>query len=295
MVLFRIEVDGRRQLARGSVEEGPTELLPFEVTLDGLLAAGGDALVAASRGAGVGPVPAGARLLTPLEGQEVWAAGVTYRRSRQARMDESTAPDHYARVYEAERPELFFKAAAGRVRGAGAPIAIRADSGWDVPEPELGLVLDASGRVAGYVVGNDVSSRSIEGENPLYLPQAKVYDGSCAVGPGIVPVDEAPPLEQMRITLRVERRSAAVFVDEVAVADLHRTPADLAAWLFRASSFPVGVVLLTGTSIVPEPDFTLVEGDVVEITLPGVGTLRNPVEVVGRATIPPVATVGDRP
>lgn len=281
VALFRVEIAGRGRLARGPVEGPPTELLPVHVTVDALLGGGGDALQRALRGPGAGPVPADVRLLAPLGTQEIWAAGVTYRRSREARMEESEAPDHYARVYDAERPELFMKAAPGRARGPDESIAIRADSGWDVPEPELGLVIDAAGAIAGYVVGNDVSSRSIEGDNPLYLPQAKVYDGSCAIGPCIVPVGDAPALRDMRIRLWVTRQGRLVFADEVEVSELRRSPDELAAWLFRASSFPVGVVLLTGTSIVPDAGFTLQAGDDVEIALPGVGVLRNTVDVVG--------------
>lgn len=281
MAVFKVEVDGHERLARGPAEGRPIALLPPDVTIDGLLAAGDDALSTVVRGRDDGPVPETARLLAPIGSQEIWAAGVTYRRSREARMEESEVPDHYARVYDADRPELFLKATPGRARGPGDPVGIRADSGWDVPEPEVGLVLDASGRLAGYVIGNDVSSRSIEGENPLYLPQAKIYDGSCAIGPGLVPLDEAPSLQDMRIALRVTRQGRAIFTDQVDVSELHRTPAELAEWLFRASSFPVGVVLLTGTSIVPDPGFSLMAGDQVEIALPGVGVLRNGVEVVG--------------
>jgi 2-dehydro-3-deoxy-D-arabinonate dehydratase len=214
-----------------------------------------DALAAELRGPSAGPVPAGARIIAPIGGQEVWAAGVTYTRSRDARVLESGTPDHYERVYLAERPELFLKAASGRVRGPGEPVGIRADSGWDVPEPELAVVADSAGKIVGYLNGNDMSSRSIEGENPLYLPQAKIYTGSCAVGPCLATPDEVP--------------------------DLHRSPDDLVRWLFRALDFPVGVVLLTGTAIVPPPDFTLRTGDEVIIATTGLGELRNVVEVVG--------------
>jgi 2-dehydro-3-deoxy-D-arabinonate dehydratase len=226
-------------------------------------------------------VPAGARVLCPLENQEVWASGVTFERSREARNEEAGPVDIYDRVYEAERPELFLKAAPGRVRGPGEPIGVRADSGWDVPEPELALVANAAGDLVAYTVGNDVSSRSIEGENALYLPQAKIFTGSCALGPALVPVQEVPPLPELTVRLEIRRGDEAIFGDEVSLGALRRTPAELLGWLFQALDFPAGVVLLTGTSIVPPPELTLAAGDVVRIAVPGVGTLVNPVEVVG--------------
>src|SRR3954464_12082948 len=198
MALWRVQTAGGSRVARGPVDGGPVELLAG--SLDAPVAAGS---LVAGRG---GPGPAGSVLLAPVEGQEVWAAGVTYAASRTARNDESKgAHDFYDKVYDAERPELFFKAAPGRVRGPGGLIGVRADSGWDVPEPELALVVSAAGEIVGYTIGNDVSSRSIEGENPLYLPQAKVYRGSCALGPCIVPVDGAPPAESMEISLTISR------------------------------------------------------------------------------------------
>jgi 2-dehydro-3-deoxy-D-arabinonate dehydratase len=184
-------------------------------------------------------------------------------------------------VYAAERPELFLKAVPGRVRGPGEPIGVRADSGWDVPEPELALVANATGELVAYTVGNDVSSRSIEGENPLYLPQAKVFTGSCALGPALVPVEDVPPLAELSVRLEIRRGDGVVFGDEVSLEALRRSPAELLGWLFQALDFPAGVVLLTGTSIVPPPELTLAAGDVVGITVPGVGSLVNPVEVVG--------------
>ncbi|MDQ7906319.1 fumarylacetoacetate hydrolase family protein [Phytohabitans sp. ZYX-F-186] len=219
----------------------------------------------------------------PVDAQEVWAAGVTYQRSREGRREESEQAGHaglYDHVYTAPRPEIFFKATAGRVVGDGEPVGIRADSGWDVPEAELGLVVNAAGEVFGYTVGNDVSSRSIEGENPLYLPQAKVYTRSCALGPAIVPVWEAGP-GPFPVAVRVEREGAVAWSAETSTARLARTPADLVSWLTRALDFPAGVVLLTGTGAVPDRDFTLQAGDVVTIDVAGVGTLRNPVMVVG--------------
>jgi len=281
MALWQVLAGGERRLARGPAGAGPQELLAASLTVDSLLGAAPGALAAALRGPGAGPVPAGARVLAPVGGQEVWAAGVTYTRSLDARMLESGTPDPYERVYQAERPELFLKAVPGRVRGPGDPVGIRSDSGWDVPEPELAVVADRNGHIAGYLNGNDMSSRSIEGENPLYLPQAKIYTGSCAIGPCLATPDEVPGLKSLLITLRVVRGGAEIISDTVKVADLHRRPDDLVRWLFRALDFPVGVVLLTGTAIVPPPDFTLRAGDEVIIETTGLGELRNVVEVVG--------------
>ena len=281
MALWQVIVDGERRLARGPAGQGPRELLAPSVTIDGLLSGAAGGLAAAARRPSAGPVPAGARVVAPVGGQEVWAAGVTYTRSRDARVLESGTPDPYERVYQAERPELFFKAAPGRVRGPGEPVGIRGDSAWDVPEPELAVVADRGGRIVGYLNGNDMSSRSIEGENPLYLPQAKIYTGSCALGPCLVTPDEVPDLSSLLISLRVVRDGAQVVADTVKVADLHRSPGDLVRWLFRALDFPVGVVLLTGTAIVPPPAFTLRAGDEVIIATTGLGELRNVVEVIG--------------
>jgi 2-dehydro-3-deoxy-D-arabinonate dehydratase len=282
MALWRVETGDGPRLAAGPVEEGPQQFLPAGVRLDDLLARGGalgDALSAATGDA----VPAGARVLCPLDGQEVWASGVTFERSREARNEEAGrevgSVDFYDRVYDAERPELFAKASPGRSRGPGEPVAIRADSGWDVPEPELGLVVDAGGTIVAYTVGNDMSSRSIEAENPLYLPQAKVYTGSCAVGPCLVPVADVAPPAELEIRLLIERGGEELYADQVSVSTMHRQLYELVDWLFRGQDFPVGVVLLTGTSIVPPLEFTLQDGDVVTIEIPGVGRLRNPVQV----------------
>jgi 2-dehydro-3-deoxy-D-arabinonate dehydratase len=280
MALWQVLAGGERRLARGPAGQGPQELLAASLTIDGLLGGAPGALAAALRGPAAGPVPPGARVVAPVGGQEVWAAGVTYTRSLDARVAESGTPDPYERVYRAERPELFLKAAPGRARGPGEPVGVRADSTWDVPEPELAVVADRGGRIAGYMNGNDMSSRSIEGENPLYLPQAKVYTGSCAVGPCLATPDEVPDLASLLISLRVLRDGAEVVADMVKVADLHRSPADLVRWLFRALDFPVGVVLLTGTAIVPPPAFTLGAGDEVIIATTGLGELRNVVEVI---------------
>jgi len=280
MALWQVLADGERRLARGPAGVGPQELLAASLTIDGLLGGAAGALAAALRGPAAGPVPAGARLLAPVGSQEVWAAGVTYTRSLDARVAESGTPDPYERVYRAERPELFLKAAPGRVRGPGEPVGIRADSAWDVPEPELAVAADRRGRIVGYLNGNDMSSRSIEGENPLYLPQAKIYTGSCALGPCLATPDEVPDLGSLLISLRVVRDGVEVVTDTVKVADLHRSPGDLVRWLFRALDFPVGVVLLTGTAIVPPPAFTLLAGDEVLIATTGLGELRNVVEVI---------------
>jgi 2-dehydro-3-deoxy-D-arabinonate dehydratase len=280
MALWQVDADGERRLARGPAGQGPQELLAASLIIDGLLGGAPGALASALRGPAAGPVPAGARVVAPVGGQEVWAAGVTYTRSLDARVAESGTPDPYERVYRAERPELFLKAAPGRVRGPGEPVGIRADSTWDVPEPELAVVADRSGAIAGYLNGNDMSSRSIEGENPLYLPQAKIYTGSCAIGPCLATPDEVPDLASLLIGLRVLRDGAEVVADTVKVADLHRSPAELVRWLFRAMDFPVGVVLLTGTAIVPPPAFTLRAGDEVIIATTGLGELRNVVEVI---------------
>jgi 2-dehydro-3-deoxy-D-arabinonate dehydratase len=280
VALWRIRTAEGERLAAGPVARGPTELLAPGTTLDGLLAGPAGALGEALDAAGGGPVQAGSTVLAPVGGQEVWAAGVTFQRSRSARNEESGGHDHYDRVYEAARPELFLKAAPGRSRGPDARIGIRADSRWDVPEPELALVANAAGEVVAYTIGDDVSSRSIEGDNPLYLPQAKVYLGSCALGPCLVPVAEAPPFAELEIRLAIARDGEVIFSDRCALSDMRRRPEELVDWLFRAQEFPVGVVLLTGTSIVPPPELTLQAGDQVTIAVDGLGELVDTVEVV---------------
>lgn len=216
-------------------------------------------------------------ILAPIDAQEVWAAGVTYLRSRNARMEESTQKDVYDQVYDADRPEIFFKATPNRVSAPGAPIAIRGDSGWDVPEPELALLLNSSGELVGFTIGNDVSSRSIEGENPLYLPQAKLYSGAASLGPTIVTVDEIADPRNLGIELTIRRDGVDLFKDETSTAKLHRTFDDLVNYLFRANEFPDGVFLMTGTGIVPPLEFTLNAGDEVTIAIDGIGALVNPV------------------
>ena len=278
--LFRVRLpDGSTRLARGAAADGPREVLPAELTLDVLLGPAGPRLADALAAPSEARVPSDARVLAPVESQEVWAAGVTYLRSREARVEESLDASPYDRVYLAERPELFFKSAGWRVRGPGAEVAVRADSPWNTPEPELALVLDASMAVAGYTVGNDVSSRSIEGENPLYLPQAKVYDGACALGPCIVPATEVEP--PFTITLRILREGLVAFEGTTSTERMKRGFEELAAYLGLALDFPHGAVLLTGTGVVPDSPFTLQEGDVVRIEVEGLGALENPVATVG--------------
>jgi 2-dehydro-3-deoxy-D-arabinonate dehydratase len=215
-------------------------------------------------------------LLPPVDRQEVWAAGVTYKRSQEARERESAgAAQFYDLVYTATRPELFFKATAERVVGPGDRVRIRADSRWSVPEPELTLVLSPRLRIVGYTIGNDMSARDIEGENPLYLPQAKVYDGSCALGPVITLAEAMPPPERVTIHLTIGRQSKPVFEGATSVGQMARSFEDLAGWLGRDNTFPHGAFLLTGTGIVPPDDFSLAAGDVVHIDITGVGRLTN--------------------
>jgi 2-dehydro-3-deoxy-D-arabinonate dehydratase len=219
------------------------------------------------------------QVLAPIGSQEVWAAGVTYYRSRAARLEESKlggGASFYDRVYEAERPELFFKAAPWRVRGPGDAIRVRRDARWTVPEPEIALCINARGQIVGYTIGNDVSSRDIEGENPLYLPQAKIYDGACALGPAVLVSSEPLPPETA-ITLRVARGGTVVAEGATTFSQMRRDPQELVEYLYRETSFPTGCVLLTGTGIVPRDDFTLQPGDEITIDVPAIGTLRNTV------------------
>jgi 2-dehydro-3-deoxy-D-arabinonate dehydratase len=218
-------------------------------------------------------------VFAPIGNQEVWAAGVTYYRSRNARMEESKSAgggDFYDRVYDAPRPELFFKATPDRVVGPGGKVAIRDDARWSVPEPELTLLVSPSGKITGYTIGNDMSSRDIEGENPLYLPQAKVYDRSCALGPCILVTDE-PLSADTPIALQIARGGKNVFDDSITLSAMKRTPQSLVEYLFRNNHFPNGCFLLTGTGIVPPDSFTLNTGDKIRITIGGIGTLENEV------------------
>jgi 2-dehydro-3-deoxy-D-arabinonate dehydratase len=290
--LFRLRLGGGEiRLAAGDVARGPERLLAPGESIDAILDGRGPALRDAIAGASE-DLPAGWTLLAPVESQEVWAAGVTYERSREARVEEALEPSPYDRVYEAVRPELFEKSPAWRVRGHGEPIGIRRDSEWNVPEPELALVLDASLAIVGFTIGDDVSSRSIEGENTLYLPQAKVYTGSCALGPALVPASAVSP--PFGIRLAITRDGASVYADETSTERIVRPFEELVAWLGAALAFPVGAVLLTGTGLVPPSDITLAEGDVVRIEIEGLGALENVVEVVGEDLRPTTSSAPAR-
>lgn len=215
--------------------------------------------------------------LAPIGRQEVWAAGVTYFRSRTARMEESQdagGGSFYDRVYSAPRPELFFKATPNRVVGSGQKVRIRRDSKWNVPEPELALVVNSLGQIIGYTVGNDMSSRDIEGENPLYLPQAKVYSQSCGLGPGVL-ISDQPLDASTKIELEIRRDEATAFRGETDLSNLKRSPQELVEYLFRDNEFPYGCFLLTGTGVVPPDEFTLAVGDEIRITIDHIGTLVN--------------------
>ncbi len=215
-------------------------------------------------------------VLCPADGQEIWAAGVTYLRSQKARERESQgAAQFYDLVYTAPRPELFFKAAPGRAVGPGDKLHIRRDSRWNVPEPELALVISPSLKIVGYTIGNDMSSRDIEGENPLYLPQAKVYDRSCALGPVITLVESMPALETVSIGMRIVRAGKEVFAGSTGAERMKRTGTELVGWLGRENSFPQGAILLTGTGVIPPDEFTLAVDDVVTIEIEGIGVLEN--------------------
>jgi 2-dehydro-3-deoxy-D-arabinonate dehydratase len=232
------------------------------------------------KGANASQAPDPGTILAPIENAEVWAAGVTYFRSRTARMEEAEAAGggtFYDRVYEAPRPELFMKATPHRVVGPGTAVHIRSDSKWNVPEPELALVVTPGGRLIGYTIGNDMSSRDIEGENPLYLPQAKVYTRACALGPCILVTGEVLRPETL-ISLKVLRGGEVVFSGETPLSQMKRSPFSLIEYLFLENSFPSGVILLTGTGIVPPDSFTLAQGDEVRIAIEGIGTLVNPVD-----------------
>ena len=219
-------------------------------------------------------------LLAPIGTQEIWAAGVTYMRSKSARMEESKdagGGSFYDRVYDAERPELFFKSAASRVAGPGKNVRIRKDSNWNVPEPELTLMISSTGKIIGYTIGNDMSSRDIEGQNPLYLPQAKTYDFSAAIGPCIYLTEALLPVNT-KIEIDIERSFKTVFSGEVEINQIKRKFTELTEFLFRETTFPVGCLLMTGTGIVPPNDFTLNVGDVIKIRIENIGELVNVVE-----------------
>jgi 2-dehydro-3-deoxy-D-arabinonate dehydratase len=260
MEAWLVAASGRVDAALDELERAASEMAPISPTEK--LLSGGDG-----------------RLLRPLDAQEVWACGVTYEMSREARMRESDEPTIYGRVYDAARPEVFFKATPHRTVGPGEAVAIRADSTWDVPEPELALVVTPALEIVGYTIGNDMSSRSIEGENPLYLPQAKIYDRCCALGPMVRLARGFDPLNST-VSLTIERGGKAVFQGSSHTSKIHRPLGELVHFLGRCNSFPAGVFVVTGTGIVPPDTFTLAAGDVVEIAIEGLGTLRNPVIVL---------------
>ena len=274
---------GREGLRRVLVDGAPVlvvaragDLHPIEGSLAELLGAGRERLHEAVDGAlERAALTASAELLAPVDEQEVWASGVTYRRSATARVEESSVGDVYEMVYEAQRPELFLKAPASRVRAPGAPLRIRADSTWDVPEPELALVVDARGEVVGYLAADDLSSRSIEGANPLYLPQAKIYDDSLGLSGTIVLARDAPDPRSAAIELEIHRGGERIFAGETSVSEMKRGFAELVAALYVELSFPAGAVLLTGTGVVPPDELTLKDGDRVRIAVEGVGVLEH--------------------
>ena len=256
-----------------SLGEGTTVAELLRLPIDGLR----DRLAAA--GSTDSPILADVELLAPVDGRtEIWACGVTYEISREARVEESEqAADVYELVYDAERPELFFKSVAWRVSGPGRRIGVREDSTLDVPEPELALVVNRIGEIVGYTICNDVSSRSIEGENPLYLPQAKVYSGACGLGPWITPAWEIPDPYQLGIRLTIDRDGAQAWDGSASTSSLHRRLDDLVGYLMRGDTHPDGAILSTGTCLVPPPPFSLTAGDLVTIAIDGIGTLTNPV------------------
>ena len=225
------------------------------------------------------PIPkTDVEFLAPIDHQEVWAAGVTYKRSQVARMEESeSGASHYDKVYQADRPELFMKATPSRVSGPGQPVRVRQDSSWSVPEPEFTLAINPKGKIVGYTIGNDMSARDIEGENPLYLPQAKVYRQCAGLGPCVLLAYEPLDLKATEIELVIQRSGTEMFKGSTNLGQLNRSLEYLASWLYRESEFPNGTFLMTGTGIVPDDEFTLEDGDLVSITIAGIGTLTNPV------------------
>ncbi len=262
----------------GAVREGRIQYFAAPAMLGDLLAASDPMTLATEQltRSSTHDALADVTLLAPVCEQEVWAAGVTYKRSKIAREEESVgAAQFYDKVYTADRPELFLKAAPWRVIGPGGNVRIRKDGKWNVPEPELALVISPALKIVGYTIGNDMSSRDIEGENPLYLPQAKVYDGSCAIGPVIALAGAMPPLAGVGIRLEIDRAGQRAFEGTTNLGQMARTPENLVEWLGRETSFPRGAILLTGTGIVPPDAFTLASGDEVRITIDGIGTLAN--------------------
>ena len=263
---FAVTIDG----VHSGVEKIPTLTQAMHLTLDELKSA-----VSKTSGAITG------NLVAPISPEiELWGAGVTYLRSRDARKEESGVPDVYQRVYEADRPELFFKSNAVRARGTNSPVGIRYDSDASVPEPEVAIYINRYREIIGYAICNDMTARTIEGENPLYLSQAKIYIGSTAIGPDITPAWLAPTPAEMKIKARILRGVEIAWEAETSLAALNRTLEDLITYLFRCQDFPHGVILSTGTGIVPPLDISLAAGDVVEIDVAGIGKLTNPVEVI---------------
>ena len=263
---FAVTVDGKHS----AVANIPTLTQAMHLTLEELKSA-----VSKASGTVTG------ELVAPISPEvELWGAGVTYLRSRDARKEESGVPDVYQRVYEADRPELFFKSNAVRARGTGAPVGIRYDSAASVPEPEVAIYINRYREIIGYAICNDMTARTIEGENPLYLSQAKIYIGSTAIGPDITPAWLAPTAAEMKIKARILRGAQTAWEAETSLGALNRTLEDLITYLFRCQDFPHGVILSTGTGIVPPLDISLAAGDVVEIAVAGLGKLNNPVEVI---------------
>lgn len=274
---YRPTGSGRDSVSVGLLDDGRVKELDV-ASLGSLWSLPVDALQKRLEGAsGPGLALSEVDVLAPIDGRtEVWACGVTYEISREARVEESErSADVYERVYDAERPELFFKSASWRVVGDGGTIAVRSDSVLDVPEPEVALVVNAFGAIVGYTICNDVSSRSIEGENPLYLPQAKIYLGACALGPVVRPAWEVPDPYALPIGLSIRRGGSVAWQGTASTAQLHRRYEDLVSYLMRADVHPDGVVLSTGTCLVPPAPFTLEAGDVVEISVDGIGKLTN--------------------
>ena len=252
------------------IKELPTLTQVLELRLEELI----DLIGSAPR------TPISGSFAAPISNEvELWGAGVTYLRSRDARKEESGVPDVYQRVYEAERPELFFKSNAVRARGTGAPVGIRFDSAASVPEPEVAIYINKYQEIIGYAICNDMTARTIEGENPLYLSQAKIYSGSTSLGPNITPSWLAPAPEDMTISAKIERGSSIAWSAQTSLGSLNRTLEDLVTYLFRCQHFPHGAILSTGTGIVPPLDISLAAGDIVDIEVAGIGTLRNPVEI----------------
>jgi 2-dehydro-3-deoxy-D-arabinonate dehydratase len=268
-----VQIDGRLHVKR----DGAFSALGAEVSLDALLSVPLRELRESLSRTRPSTAIIDGTIEAPIQSQEVWAAGVTYQRSREARAEEAADADPYDRVYSAARPELFFKATPNRVRGPGQKVAIRADSTWDVPEPELAVICNSSAEVVGYTIGNDMSSRSIEGENPLYLPQAKVYDGCCALGPAIALAWEFDPTDKA-IALEIVRDGTMLFQSETSTSALRRPIPELVQYLHRHQQFKLGCILLTGTGIVPPREFTLQPADEVTIRIEGIGVLQNQVE-----------------